>query len=711
MYFPDRCRRRAAPWMLLIASLSLAACGGGGSSGGGSGGGDGGGGDGGGGNSSKPTAEIVFPPDGAVFNGGTIVVRGSADDDGSVKGVSVNGVNATSQDDFQTWTASVPLAMGSNELVVAVEDDDSQTSEEATTATVTRSEVPLFGPTGIAFDVVNTRAIVLDGGMSTLFAVDVETGEREVLSSNGVGSGPLIQSGLHVDLSEDGLHAYLYDYQQQALFEIALATGNRKIISSATRGSGELIGTAWDLATDSDNGRSFVAEPTNAWGETKVHMIDHATGDRTLVSSSTTGAGPQPGFVLGLDWDAAMDRLVLTTGEASLVFLTPGGQRTFLGLVGAEAASAWTYDVTVDSAANVAYVTDDFGSNDRVFKVDLATGQSSLLAVADTVMETANAVAWDSANKRVLVADNVEKIIRIDPATKALKVLSDNSDMAAGTGPAIPSFGAASYIDAATRTAYILSNDNALITVDLATGNRTVADAQVSSEVVAMTLDAPNKRLLGIGSEGGMYLLSIDIETGVSTNLATLSNASRYIQGMAIDPASNRLFLSDSLNTKIVAVSLDTYVDEVFSASYLGTGSKLRTAGPIMLDAQRDRLLMGDQNPVEIRSISLSTGDRETVFLAGDNVPPTVLNVTSLAMGDDDSFFYMLDGRAGNVVKFDAAAASRTAVAGASMGSKAAFGFARHMSINSELGLAWAFQGKSILVIDLIGGDSAIVSR
>ena len=103
---------RATGRYFLITSLvtMLAACGGSG----GDGGDDA--------DTSAPTAHISFPPPVSATEGGSVTLRGTTSDASEVTVVRVNGVDATSTDNFATWDATVDLSPGLNTLTVETGD-------------------------------------------------------------------------------------------------------------------------------------------------------------------------------------------------------------------------------------------------------------------------------------------------------------------------------------------------------------------------------------------------------------------------------------------------------------------------------------------------------------------------------------------------------------------------------------------------------------
>jgi len=125
-----------------------------------------------------PTATIHFPTPVSLTDASTLTVTGAASDEGSIMGVSVNGVQATSTDGFATWRTQVGIMTGETRLVVRTEDVVGNVDNMATEATIRNSGPILLRPNDVSLDVTNNRALVIDSGLNALVAIDLATGNR-----------------------------------------------------------------------------------------------------------------------------------------------------------------------------------------------------------------------------------------------------------------------------------------------------------------------------------------------------------------------------------------------------------------------------------------------------------------------------------------------------------------------------------------------------
>jgi uncharacterized protein YjbI with pentapeptide repeats len=166
------------------------------------------------------------------------------------------------------------------------------------------------------------------GGPPALFRVDPATGDRQIVSGAGTGSGPglALFGGFAVDT--DGT-LVVPASNTNTLLRVDPATGNRSVVTGSGTGSGTQLSAVKDVVLTSAG--TIVVSDSN-----RLVSVDPATGNRSVLSSSSVGSGPRLRSPFG----------VVEAGDGSLV------------LVDASAASivrvdAATGDRTVLSSASV----------------------------------------------------------------------------------------------------------------------------------------------------------------------------------------------------------------------------------------------------------------------------------------------------------------------------------------------------------------------
>jgi Glucodextranase, domain B len=178
----------------------------------------------------------------------------------------------------------------------------------------------LSTPIDVAFDESTgvERALVLDSGLGGVVAVDLSSGDRSLVSGPGVGVGP----ALHLDPSSplsmkvSGGVGWVMDSSFDPfggrLLAVDLATGDRRLVSGEGVGAGRPLIFSYDFDVDPAGGRAL------AISLEELVTIDLASGDRTLFSGAAVGAGPEFNDPVLIAWDAQEQRALVYGVHAGL---------------------------------------------------------------------------------------------------------------------------------------------------------------------------------------------------------------------------------------------------------------------------------------------------------------------------------------------------------------------------------------------------------
>jgi DNA-binding beta-propeller fold protein YncE len=626
----------------------------------------GGGGGGGGGTGEGPTASILFPPGTCLTTDEFIRVRGTADDPQGVQSVTVNGNAAITGDGFQSWTCTVSLASGDNLLVVETTDSDGAVRSSAAQVEVRREGPVPMRATGAALSAAAGTLFVVDAGAG-LFAIEVATGARAAVSDDVVGTGEPARTNPEpyafnaLALRPAAARAYVYDEPgSDRILEIDVADGDRSVLSDATHGTGPVLALS-------------VPRMTTAFGTLYVGglsstllSVDVVTGDRTQIHPSA-GSGPAISRSTDLDADGAANRLYVLDDLADTLFavdlVTLARTVVSSSSVGTGPTLSALRDVAVDPAGARAFVR----TNDEILSVDLGTGNRAV--VADDVTGTGPALvdvcdlAWDPVGGRLLAAlfgggvlsiapatgdrtllheptfgvgplDRVEDVaasrdgtrvlflddldgspalVAISLATGARSVVAD---AAHGTGATIDS--SMHVAVAATGLTAYLTNDDEVLEVDLATGNRMVVTGPgdpgaslTGATDVALGVDPGT--LLVTDEASGLLRVSA---TGSRTVLASLFDLGGSVSSanLAVDPTRGLVYLSNDDGGDLVYVVDAAAPGTATTLSAVGAGSPDPFDGDLddcAFDARRDALFVfieGEQNPQADTAIVVSDG-------------------------------------------------------------------------------------------------------
>ena len=416
---------------------------------------------------SAPLAVIQYPPVKSLTDQALIEVRGVAEDlEGSpITSVSVNGFAAESSDGFATWNVTIPLELGDNALVVETADDKNNVDDEAAEALVKASAYPfLLEPNegSVAVDSDNNRALVVDSALEALFAFDLSTGERTVISAQEpqdnfgaqapVGGGINLRNPGHLVFDPDNNRVLVTEQSLGKIIAIDLATGERsEFLNRNTGGSGPGLTLLRSQVLDLANNRVLVMDGVN--GNIRLFAVDLTTGNRMIISSAGRGSGQVINSAEAIALDTANNRLLAADGNNGLrgtllaIDLNSGNRTVLSGLnrtnnqlVGAGPEFFSPQSLDFDSDNGRVLIADS--SFETVFTVNLATGERTV--ITGTVPNTTQQVgvgpkfialigtAFLDERQAVAVDRELETVMVIDLTNGDRRLLPGN---AIGEGP------------------------------------------------------------------------------------------------------------------------------------------------------------------------------------------------------------------------------------------------------------------------------------
>ena len=149
----------------------------------------------------------------------------------------------------------------------------------------------LDGANDIGLSHYHDRIFVSAGTAHAIVEVDKSTGNRTLVTGPGRGSGPTLEHPLGLTRTFSG-DFYAFDADTEAVFFVDGTTGDRRIVSGAGAGSGpEFSGFGCDLVLLPD-GTLAVSDH-----EERLLRVDPATGARSVLSGAGIGTGPNPDFM------------------------------------------------------------------------------------------------------------------------------------------------------------------------------------------------------------------------------------------------------------------------------------------------------------------------------------------------------------------------------------------------------------------------------
>jgi streptogramin lyase len=302
-----------------------------------------------------------------------------------------------------------------------------------------------------------------------LFRVN-PTGDRGVLSSEDVGSGPSLRRPFDVTLEADG-QILMTDNSNRALVRVDPQTGDRMIFSGCTTldcsapiGLGPPFSVIGMLALESSGDALLTAT------QRSVFRVDAASGDRTILSgcsdtacSSVIGVGPEFISPSGITVELSGDILVSDWTLRSVLRVDPtSGDRTVVSgcidepcssKVGSGVAFESPYDVVVEADGSILVAEADsyLGTEFRaLFRVNPDNGVRTILSGckqpgclsivgAGTNFSIPLGLALDASGEILVTDYGLGAVFRVDPISGDRIVFSGCVDPSCssnnGSGP------------------------------------------------------------------------------------------------------------------------------------------------------------------------------------------------------------------------------------------------------------------------------------
>jgi hypothetical protein len=326
------------------------------------------------------------------------------------------------------------LQPGTYDLTLGSYNSQKTLSSEQTDVLI--DDVKVASPAGVS--VIDGDCLVPDADLDALLAIDPVNGDRRLVSGDGRGSGGHLAFPRAVDFEMNG-QIIVVDSGLKAVLRVDPVTGDRTVVSDAVTGTGPLLDTPYDVQIEPD-GTLIVSDVSEILLDPAIFAIDPTTGDRTIISSAAVGTGETLVRPSDLHLDTNGDVLVAdgnggsppdtllrvdrTTGDRSYVSQT---------LVGTGPDFSDLSGVTLGGTGEI-YVTDV--TLKAVFEVDPLTGDRTI--IADPTTGTGAAIGQylsidtETDGDLIVVDVPLKNVASINPATLDRTVVSG---MGVGGGP------------------------------------------------------------------------------------------------------------------------------------------------------------------------------------------------------------------------------------------------------------------------------------
>lgn len=597
-----------------------------------------------------PKAGIGFPLPSALTDADSIRVRGTARDADGVASVRVNGILASTVNGFAHWWVVVPLELGENELVVETLDLAGNLDPSAARTTVRRDGVIVRRPEGLALDPARNTCFIFDWvpdglmplTLTRIVAWDLASGALWVVSSRSKGSGPLPRyASAEMEYDPVARRLLLVDGTLNALLAVDPATGDRSVVSGDTVGAGPPLQGVIGLELDPHNGAAWVFNQSFSATDGALLGVDLTSGARWVVSSPSVGSGPWPQHQRFMQRIEGGDRLLVTCYLDDLVLGIDldSGDRSIVADASAAFGKPWSHlwDV-VALPQGRAWVSS--AGDGRLFAFDPSSGVSATIAAPPAGEEGClMGLELDAAQNRLLAADDKNAaILAVDLASGAVDVALRNS---IGGGVA--------FRRGMTRGTAVNASGRAL-----------VVDPYMGELVAVNLIDGVRTLISGGGLGSGPDLAQpVDVEFDESTGTT---------RALLLDPGLGG----------IVAVDLVSGDRSVISGGGVGAGPpfQLQPWSTVSMDVEGDTAWVMDSATDlfgnRLLAVDLSSGDRTLV--SGDGIGSGRPLFDSEDVAIDAAGGRALTFSMKDLVSIDLASGNRSVLSGSTVGSGPALG-------------------------------------
>ena len=573
----------------------------------------------------------------------------------------------------------------------------------------------------MVLDPARQRILLVDRYSACIVATPLDGAARVIVSGKHVGAGPLLVAPVALALDTEHDRLYVVDDDLDALFRVDLATGDRTLVSDDLHGTGPPLSAPTEMDFDSVRGGVIVSDENRG-----VFLVDPATGNRRLVSSSTS-PGPQIYSHRGIGFDQVRDRYIVTDGQSLFAVSPVTGNRAML--------SDWLTDpsfgrffrgMSVASESGAVFLGEEL--SDGVLRVDLSSGDRQVVTssglpapwnypvVGDgPPLQYPNDVVFDAAHGRLFVIEGEYADPLMEVAANGNRTLIRNASLGTGINFRGPS---GIKYDANRRS--LLAADyvaDLVVEIDVPSGNRTLIQGPAGGRgsIYEDPFDVafnPRTGLFYVVDFQTSSLYSIDPSTGARRVIADAGTGSgpqlQRPERVDVDPEHGIAYVLDRSYGAIVSVDLAS------GERRLVTGAFGALSG-LALDAAHQRLYVSDNYPGAIYRIDLATGASERVA-AGSNF--SVSNLAGIAYDDAESRIIVIDEYPARLYSVNIQTGARSMVSGSinsleSLGHGPELLWPRGVTVDADRQVAFVTDDAydAVIAVDLRTGDRQVIAK
>jgi len=578
--------------------------------------------------------QLLFPASYSATLSNSITVRGTATCN-TIESLTINGIAATTSDDFANWQATITLQPGHNAISAVVTEvlSDANKTHNLDLASIESNEL-FNNPDEMALTSDGSTLYIVDSSRRHIVAVNMATGERSVVSSTEYPNQNLYFGnigGMALNEAEDLLYIgsrRVADVDAGSfawILTVDISSGERSVlVDPFSADYTHLIGSVNQLVYDAGNKKLYASEQGEIYS---IELDELATlGEQVLISSNTVPDATNP---------------LSTTGNLS---------------------------ITLDDANQRLLVTDDGNSSStepQLLSIDLSSGNLGKRTVISDA--SSSGASWDRPSSLVQVdSDYVYVTDKRESSTlddfDIIKIaLSDGTrsiehNGSQGSDKAI--VGNHYMIFDSNNQQLLLSNSqtNGLFSVALSDYQQNMIAYNLNPQIAGLknlddikrsALDSINNKLYYQVEDTGINVL--DIKTLGHKSFATVSGdgyTGGAIDSMSFDSISNSVVVTgefDSNNAHVRSYAIIDGSETIISDDTTGTGDDLNEIWDWARLNETTAIIADDtSSPTQYYELDMTTGNRVLIDVDYTGTPSN-LEAEDIALSADKKTLYVVD--------------------------------------------------------------------
>lgn len=586
--------------------------------------------------------------------------------------------------------------------------------------------------TGWTIDHANDRLIIIDRMLDKVFAVGIDSGERELISVFKDEETKIDFYGTTIALNNEtdqlvveSRYKFLVIDQERGDVAILAEKENEKF----PRG----------ILIDGENNRALSATTyctgikgicSSFYGE--LVETDIWTGYQTILSRSGMTEGESiEGAKIGLGpvlipQDIALDkennRTILTASNSSSIFTIDNSTGDRSVLIDNEERQIATGFISLDESnetlLNIGTETDNEIVNLFVQEVDLTDGSSQLVINHPAeAFGSYDKLLIDTQLNKAFVASNSNTYLRPNEIYTIDLETGENDIFASSEGPTISDDSRNLYDSVSSKVLRNLTSEG-LEFVNLSDGSESIITFPVNdyqgysiASAGDLVFDSSNNRIFvqtGYRSAGPL-VISINLSDGTFSEISGEgigTGRNYYWDELAFDEQNNRLFAS--YRSDLYTIDLTTGDRNKIETSGIG----LSTAVDLTYDPLRNLIYFSDFYLKAVLAINPDNGNITILSSSGTGTGPQ-LSPLEIALDKSKDNLIVLDHEKDAVFSIDLNSKHRTVISSDSIGQGPKFHKVSSVSLDSKNNRIFVSDTaqRFLFVVDLATGDRSVVAE